>query len=249
MLGGIRDILIISTPRDLPGFERLLGDGSKWGIHLSYAEQPKPEGLAQAFLIGREFVGSSNCALILGDNVFVGQEVTSIMRKAISRKEGATVFAYRVVDPERYGVIEFDNNGIALSIEEKPSSPKSHYAVTGLYFYDNSVLEVAAGLKPSARGELEITDVNKHYLEKNKLNVEILGRGNAWLDTGTHDSLLEASQYIEVLEKRQGIKIACPEEVAWSMGYIDDDQFARLAKQFDKNSYGNYMMQRLQDER
>lgn len=247
MLAGIRDFLLISTPRDLPGFQSLFGDGSQWGLSISYAEQPKPEGLAQAFIIGRNFVGNDACSLILGDNIFVGQGLTDKMQAAVAREHGASVFAYRVVDPERYGVVEFDGDGKAISIEEKPAEPKSHYAVTGLYFYDNRVLDIAADLKPSARGELEITDVNRAYLADNSLHIEILGRGNAWLDTGTHESLLAAAQFIEVLEKRQGIKIACPEETAWTLGLIDDAQLESLAMPLSHNGYGKYLLQILQE--
>ena len=247
MQAGIRDVLIISTPHDLPNFELLLGDGSKWGISITYAEQPAPNGLAEAFIIGREFIGDDPCALILGDNIFVGQGLTEKMQTAIHRNSGASVFAYRVVDPERYGVVEFGADGKAISIEEKPQNPKSHYAVTGLYFYDNEVVEIAANLAPSPRGELEITDVNRVYLERGGLHVEMLDRGNAWLDTGTHESLLAAAQYIEVLEKRQGIKIACPEEIAWTMGYIDDEELESLAEQFKQNGYGRYLLERLQE--
>jgi glucose-1-phosphate thymidylyltransferase len=249
MQAGIRDILIISTPHDLPNFEVLLGDGSKWGISITYAEQPEPNGLAEAFIIGREFIGDDPCALILGDNIFVGQGLTEKMRSAIHRESGASVFAYRVVDPERYGVVEFAADGQAISIEEKPQQPKSNYAVTGLYFYDNDVVDIADNLVPSPRGELEITDVNRVYLERGSLHVEMLERGNAWLDTGTHDSLLAAAQYIEVLEKRQGIKIACPEEIAWMMGYVDDNELEALADQFKQNGYGSYLLQRLQEGR
>ncbi len=247
MLAGIRDILIISTPKDLPNFELLLGDGSQWGINLSYAEQANPEGLAQAFIIGREFVGSDPSALILGDNIFVGTGLSNKLQAAAQRKEGASVFAYRVTDPERYGVVEFNAAGKAISIEEKPAAPKSHFAVTGLYFYDNRVLDIAADLKPPARGELEITDVNRAYLESGDLNVEILSRGNAWLDTGTHESLLSAAQFIEVLENRQGFKIACPEEIAWVMKFISDEQMESLAMALQQNAYGDYLLQRLHE--
>jgi glucose-1-phosphate thymidylyltransferase len=247
MLAGIRDVLIISTPKDLPNFELLLGDGSQWGINLSYAEQANPEGLAQAFVIGRGFVGSDPSALILGDNIFVGTGLSNKLQAAAKRKEGASVFAYRVSDPERYGVVEFDAAGKAISIEEKPATPRSHFAVTGLYFYDNRVLDIAADLKPSARGELEITDVNRAYLESGDLSVEILSRGNAWLDTGTHESLLSAAQFVEVLEKRQGFKIACPEEIAWVMKYISDKQLESLAMALQQNGYGEYLLQRLHE--
>ncbi len=249
MQAGIDDILLISTPRDLPSFRRLLNDGSQWGINIEYAEQPKPEGLAQAFVIGREFVRGGPSALILGDNLFVGQQLAKRTAKAGSRETGATVFAYRVIDPERYGVVDFDSRRRAVSIEEKPEQPKSNFAVTGLYFYDEQVIDIAAALRPSARGELEITDINRAYLEAGSLHVETLDRGNAWLDTGTHQSLLEASHFIEVLENRQGIKIACPEEVAWQMGYIDDAQFLRLGEAQAGNDYGAYLKQRLKEGR
>jgi glucose-1-phosphate thymidylyltransferase len=247
MLAGIRDILIISTPQDTPRFEQLLGDGSKWGIRLSYAVQPSPEGLAQAFIIGREFVGDSTCCLVLGDNIFYGHDFSAQLKSAAGNNQGATVFAYPVRDPQRYGVVAFDGNGQATSIEEKPEKPKSHYAVTGLYFYDNAVLDIAASLKPSARGELEITDVNRRYLEAGKLNVVVMSRGYAWLDTGTHESLLEASQFIETIERRQALKIACPEEIAWRMRYIDDNALDKLADELGKSSYGNYLKELLRD--
>ena len=248
MLAGIREILVISTPQDRRLFEQLLGDGSKWGLKFSYEVQPFPDGLAQAFLIGRKFIGKDPCTLILGDNLFYGHDFSGTLQGAAKRSSGATVFAYRVNDPERYGVVEFDDNGGAVSIEEKPRKPKSRYAVTGLYFYDNEVVEIAATLKPSARGELEITDVNKRYLEKGALNVVPLGRGYAWLDTGTHESLLEASHFIETIERRQGLKIACPEEIAYRMGYIDAEQMRALATPLGKSAYGQYLL-RVIDER
>ena len=247
MLAGIRDILIISTPQDTPRFEQLLGDGSQWGLNLRYAVQPSPDGLAQAFIIGADFVGDDPSALVLGDNIFYGHEMAQDLRAASALDSGATVFAYRVNDPERYGVVEFDQDGRAISLEEKPKSPKSNYAVTGLYFYDNQVVDVARNLKPSPRGELEITDVNKQYLAWNRLNVSIMGRGHAWLDTGTHESLLEASLFIETIEKRQGLKIACPEEIAFRQGYIDGEQVARLAEPLKKNAYGQYLLAMLNE--
>ncbi|UCV02395.1 glucose-1-phosphate thymidylyltransferase RfbA [Dechloromonas denitrificans] len=242
MLAGIRDILIISTPQDTPRFQQLLGDGSQWGLALQYAVQPSPDGLAQAFIIGREFLGNSNSALVLGDNIFYGNEFADDLKAAGSQSIGATVFAYHVHDPERYGVIEFDPIGKAISLEEKPVQPRSSYAVTGLYFYDNQVIDIARDLKPSARGELEITDVNRIYLEKNQLNVKVMGRGHAWLDTGTHESLLDASQFIATIEKRQGLKIACPEEIAYRQGYIDAEKLEQLARPMLKNPYGQYLM-------
>jgi glucose-1-phosphate thymidylyltransferase len=242
MLAGIRDILIISTPQDVPRFAELLGDGSQWGMSFAYSVQPSPDGLAQAFLLGREFIGKDACALVLGDNIFFGGELTSLLRTAAARETGATVFAYPVSDPQRYGVVEFDGDGRAVSLEEKPANPKSRYAVTGLYFYDNDVVEIAAGLRPSARGELEITDVNRHYLRAEKLRVERLGRGMAWLDTGTHDSLCDATNFIQTVERRQGLKIACPEEIAYRNGYIDAAQLERLADPMKKNGYGEYLI-------
>ena len=247
MLAGIRDILIISTPQDTPRFEALLGDGSRWGLNLSYCVQPSPDGLAQAFILGRSFVGADPSALVLGDNIFYGHDLMTLVRRAAARDAGATVFAYHVTDPERYGVVEFDSDKRALSIEEKPKNPKSNYAVTGLYFYDNQVCDIAASIKPSARGELEITTVNAHYLEQQQLNVEIMGRGYAWLDTGTHDSLLEAGQFIATLEKRQGLKVACPEEIAFRSGWIDAAALEQLAQPLMKNGYGQYLMQVLRE--
>lgn len=247
MLAGIRDILIISTPQDTPRFEQLLGDGSQWGIHLSYAVQPSPDGLAQAFIIGANFIGDAPSALVLGDNIFYGHEFSGDLRTASSRQEGASVFAYPVHDPERYGVVEFDAQGNAISLEEKPAQPKSRYAVTGLYFYDNQVIDFARKLRPSPRGELEITDINRHYLEMGQLQVEVMGRGHAWLDTGTHESLLEASLFIQTIEKRQGLKISCPEEIAYREGYIDAVQVARLAAPLQKNAYGQYLLAMLNE--
>lgn len=248
MLAGIRDILLISTPEDTPRFSQLLGDGSQWGLNLSYAVQPAPEGLAQAFIIGREFVGSNPSALVLGDNIFYGHDLAGGLKEASKKDAGATVFAYPVTDPERYGVVEFDDGGRAVSLEEKPSHPKSRYAVTGLYFYDNQVCDIAANLKPSPRGELEITDVNKQYLTQGQLNVEVMGRGHAWLDTGTHESLLEAALFIETIEKRQGLKIACPEEIAYRMGYINAQQVEAIANQYRTNGYGQYLLRMLQEK-
>lgn len=247
MLAGIRDILIISTPQDTPRFEQLLGDGSQWGLNLQYAVQASPDGLAQAFVIGEQFVGNSPSALVLGDNIFYGHDFHELLGNAMQREQGASVFAYHVHDPERYGVAEFDAQGKVLSLEEKPQAPKSNYAVTGLYFYDNQVVDLAKSLKPSARGEYEITDLNRLYLEQGQLNVEIMGRGYAWLDTGTHESLLEAGQFIATLEHRQGLKIACPEEIAWRYGWIDAAQLEKLAKPLAKNGYGQYLQRILKE--
>lgn len=248
MLAGIRDILIISTPQDTPRFQQLLGDGSQWGLSLQYAIQPSPDGLAQAFIIGRDFVGSGDSALVLGDNIFYGHEFANDLTAAGKQPSGATVFAYHVHDPERYGVVEFDPTGQAISLEEKPTAPKSNYAVTGLYFYDNQVLDIARDLKPSPRGELEITDVNRIYLERQQLNVQVMGRGHAWLDTGTHESLLDASQFIATIEKRQGLKVACPEEIAFRKGWLDAAQLEKLAQPMLKNPYGQYLMSVLKEK-
>ena len=241
MLAGIRDILIISTPQDTPRFQQLLHDGSQWGINISYAVQPSPDGLAQAFIIGSEFIGNDDCALVLGDNVFHGADLSNNLSQAGEQKKGATVFAYQVHDPERYGVVEFDEKWNALSLEEKPAQPKSNYAVTGLYFYDNRVVDVAKGIKPSERGELEITDINKQYLEWGDLSVQVLGRGLAWLDMGTHESLLQASMFIETIESRQGLKVACLEEIAYRKGYIGDNELEKAAAQYGKSGYGLYL--------
>ena len=248
MLAGIRDILLISTPQDVPRFESLLGDGSRWGLNIGYCVQPSPDGLAQAFILGRDFIGGDPSALVLGDNLFYGHSFQGLLESANARSSGATVFAYHVHDPERYGVVEFDDKRRALSIEEKPKTPKSHYAVTGLYFYDSQVCDIAASIRPSARGELEITSVNARYLEQGQLDVEIMGRGYAWLDTGTHDSLLEAGQFIATLEKRQGLKVACPEEIAYRSGWIDAAQLQALAHPLRKNGYGQYLLQVLEDQ-
>jgi glucose-1-phosphate thymidylyltransferase len=247
MLAGIRHVLVISTPADLPAFERLLGDGHQWGLAIEYAAQPRPEGLAQAFLIGDRFIGRDPVCLVLGDNIFYGHDLPAVLRRAASHTAGATVFAYQVRDPERYGVVSFDAAGQPVDIEEKAARPKSHYAVTGLYFYDNDVIEIARGLKPSARGELEISDVNRHYLTRGALRVELLGRGIAWLDAGTPAALLQAAMLIEVVESRQGLKIACPEEIAWRMGFIAANQLERLAEALSKSSYGQYLLSLLDD--
>lgn len=248
MLAGIRDILVISTPEDVPKFQALLGDGSQYGIALQYQVQPKPEGIAQAFVLGAVFIGNSSCALILGDNIFYGHDLAKDLRAASKASRGARVFAYPVHDPERYGVVEFDGHGRALSIEEKPKHPKSRYAVTGLYFYDNEVVKIAKSLKPSARGELEITDINQAYLEKGQLEVVVMGRGMAWLDTGTHESLMEASLYIQAIEKRQGLMVACPEEIAYRSGYIGADQVERIGRSMNNNGYGIYLLQLLREK-
>lgn len=247
MLAGIRDILIISTPQDTPRFEQLLGNGEQWGLNLSYRVQASPDGLAQAFIIGADFIGNDNSALVLGDNIFYGHEFAHDLRLAAAKSEGASVFAYPVHDPERYGVVEFDDAGNAISLEEKPDKPKSRYAVTGLYFYDNQVIDIARNLKPSPRGELEITDVNRHYMKMGQLQVEVMGRGHAWLDTGTHESLLEASTFIQTIEKRQGLKISCPEEIAYRQGYINAAQVEALAQPLRKNGYGQYLLTMLNE--
>ena len=248
MLSGIRDILLISTPQDVPRFEALLGDGARWGLNIQYCVQPSPDGLAQAFILGRDFIDGAPSALVLGDNIFYGHDFAALLGSATARTDGASVFAYHVTDPERYGVVEFDADRRALSIEEKPKVPKSNYAVTGLYFYDQQVCDIAASIKPSARGELEITDVNAQYLRQGELNVEIMGRGYAWLDTGTHDSLLEAGQFIATLEKRQGLKVACPEEIAFRAGWISAEQLEALARPLAKNGYGQYLLKLLNDK-
>ncbi len=249
MLAGIRDILIISTPQDTPRFEQLLGDGRQWGLNLQYAVQPSPDGLAQAFIIGEQFIGSDNVALVLGDNIFYGHEFAELLQAAAAKTEGASVFAYHVHDPERYGVVEFDASGRAISIEEKPAQPKSNYAVTGLYFYDQRVVEIAKQIRPSARGELEITDVNAVYLREGQLDVQTMGRGYAWLDTGTHESMLEASQFIQTIESRQGLKVCCPEEIAFRQGWVDAAQLEQLAQPLKKTGYGQYLLQILKEPR
>ncbi len=248
MLSGIRQLLIITTPQDGPAFQHLLGDGSQWGLQISYAVQPSPDGLAQAFIIGREFIGTDPCALVLGDNLFYAHELAATLQRAAARESGAVIFAYHVQNPEAYGVVEFDARGRAVSIEEKPAKPRSNYAVTGLYFYDNRVVEVARGLKPSKRGELEITDVNSWYLQRSELDVEVLGRGTAWLDTGTHDALLQASLFVQTIEQRQGLKIACPEEIAYRMGYLDAAAVERLAEPLRKSAYGEYLLRMLRED-
>lgn len=248
MLAGIRDILLISTPQDTPRFEQLLGNGEQWGLNISYKVQPSPDGLAQAFILGKDFIDDDACALVLGDNIFYGHNLAELVKKAAKKTAGATIFAYPVNDPKRYGVVEFDNTGRAISLEEKPTKPKSRYAVTGLYFYDNLVVDIAHGIKPSARGELEITDVNKRYLEMGSLSVENMGRGMAWLDTGTHDSLLEAAGFVETIEKRQGLKIACPEEIAYRSGYITEEDFVKLAEPLKKNGYGQYLLRLIEEK-
>ena len=247
MLAGIRDILIISTPQDTQRFEQLLGNGEDWGLNLQYAEQPSPDGIAQAFIIGKNFISQGHCALVLGDNIFYGHDLPTQLERAMSKPKGATIFAYHVQNPERYGVVAFDTQGRATSLEEKPSRPKSNYAVTGLYFYDNQIVDIVADLRPSARGELEITDANQIYLKRNQLNVQIMGRGYAWLDTGTHESLIEASNFIETIEHRQGLKVACPEEIAYRMGLINAEQLEKLAQPLAKNSYGQYLLQLLKN--
>ena len=248
MLAGIKDILLISTPEDLPNFEKLLGDGSQFGVSIEYAEQPSPDGLAQAFIIGEDFIGDSNVCLVLGDNIFYGQSFSRQLKSAVANTQGATVFGYHVADPERFGVVDFDQNGVALSIEEKPQKPKSNYAVTGLYFYDNRVVEIAKSLTPSHRGELEITDINQRYLEDEQLQVELLGRGFAWLDTGTHESLLEAGHFVHTIEQRQGLKVACLEEIAWNNGWITDDALHIQADKFKKTGYGQYLFNLLNEK-
>lgn len=247
MLAGIRDILIISTPQDTQRFEQLLGNGEDWGLNFQYAEQPSPDGIAQAFIIGKNFISQGHCALVLGDNIFYGHDLPAQLERAMSKPKGATIFAYHVQNPERYGVVTFDTQGRATSLEEKPSRPKSNYAVTGLYFYDNQIVDIVADLKPSARGELEITDANRIYLKRNQLNVQIMGRGYAWLDTGTHESLIEASNFIETIEHRQGLKVACPEEIAYRMGLINAEQLEKLAQPLAKNGYGQYLLQLLKN--